>query len=167
MAGSSERAAEIWKVGIGEYKVSQRPHSLKTIGLGSCVGVVIYSPIQKIGGLSHIMLPDSMGFHGDLKPEKFADLAIPMMVEELRQKGSGRNLEAKIAGGASMFSFKNQTPQSQIGQRNVKAVKEILEKLGIPLLGEDTGGSAGRTMWLDMAEMTTWIRMVNQEMMEL
>ncbi|MFY9612497.1 MAG: FliM/FliN family flagellar motor switch protein [Tissierellaceae bacterium] len=86
------------RVGISDYKVSQSPNRLLTLGLGSCVGVAIYDTETKKGGLSHIMLPDSTFFKREMKPEKFADLAIPMMVEEISGGSPSRNLVAKIAG---------------------------------------------------------------------
>ncbi|NLY46747.1 MAG: chemotaxis protein CheD, partial [Tissierella sp.] len=97
--------AEEIRVGISDYKVSVSPNRLITLGLGSCVGVAIYDKVTKKGGLSHIMLPDSTFFTRDMKPEKFADLALPMMVEEISKSKVNRNLVAKIAGGASMFNF--------------------------------------------------------------
>lgn len=166
MINSTEANTETWKVGIGEFKITKSPHSLKTIGLGSCVGIVVYDSVQRIGGLSHIMLPDSTIFNGDKKIGKFADLAIPVMVTELIAMGANeRYLQAKISGGSSMFQFTNQTSLSQIGKRNIEAVKTTLTNLGIPLLGEDTGGTVGRTMWIDMTDMTTRIKAVNQEIM--
>ena len=71
------------KVSISDYKISGPPDKLITIGLGSCVGIAIYDKSSKVGGLSHIMLPDSSFFSRDLKPEKFADLAIDKMVSEI------------------------------------------------------------------------------------
>lgn len=154
------------KVGISEYGVAAHPDTLMTIGLGSCVGIAIYDPLKKVGGLSHIMLPDSTAFKGEQKTGKFADLAIPQMVAEMQQKQK-LQLVAKIAGGASMFQFTKTTPQSQIGQRNVEAVQQVLKELGIPILAADTGGSAGRTMWLDLEKMTLRVRSAYSETKEL
>lgn len=154
------------KVGISEYKVATQPQTLMTIGLGSCVGIAIYDPVKRIGGLSHIMLPDSTAFKGERKIEKFADLALPQMVAEM-QKKQKLQLVAKIAGGASMFKFTKTAPHNQIGQRNVEAVQKVLQELGIPLLAVDTGGSAGRTMWLDLHQMTVRVRTVYSETIEL
>lgn len=114
------------KVSISDYKVSKSPDKLITLGLGSCVGVAIYDKTTKVGGLSHIMLPDSSFFSGKVKPEKFADLAIPMMVNEITKGRSSSNLIAKIAGGASMFSFSDKKDEESIGSRNVLAVSKPL-----------------------------------------
>lgn len=167
MRGSTPVEKEMLKVGIAEYKIASYPQSLMTIGLGSCVGIAIYDPVNRIGGLSHIMLPDSSFFTGEKNPGKFADLAIPLMVEELRKAGSTQYLQAKIAGGASMFSFSKATSHSQIGERNTEAVRRILNDLKIPLLAAETGGSAGRTMWLDLEKLSVCIRAVGSEVKEV
>lgn len=99
------------KVGISDYKISKNPDRLITLGLGSCVGIAIYDQATHIGGLSHIMLPDSKLFTKNIKVEKFADLAIPQMIREINPRNT-RNLIAKIAGGASMFNF---TDDSLVG----------------------------------------------------
>ena len=94
-------------VGISEYKIAQYPDKLMTVGLGSCVGTIIYDEKSKIGGLSHIMLPDSQPFSHkrEIKPGKFADLALPNMVAELQRKVRAPRFKAKIVGGANMFQF--------------------------------------------------------------
>ncbi|MGO1468769.1 MAG: chemotaxis protein CheD, partial [Tissierella sp.] len=105
------------RIGIADYKVSSSPDKLITLGLGSCVGIAIYDSKTKIGGLSHIMLPDSRSFTKEIKVEKFADLAIPTMIKEITKGKTSKNLVSKIAGGASMFSFSKNT--NNIGQRNI------------------------------------------------
>ena len=154
------------KVGISDYKVAKSPYKLITLGLGSCVGIAIYDKVDKIGGLSHIMLPDSTLFHREVKVEKFADLAIPKMVEEITKGNKNKNLIAKIAGGASMFNFTDET-SGNIGYRNVVAVEEKLKELGIPIVGKHTGGNIGRTMIVDLKDFTVNIRMVNREIITL
>lgn len=150
-------AADI-KVGIAEYKISKAPNRLITFGLGSCVGISIYDRFADIGGLAHIMLPDSTQFKNVEKAEKFADLAIPMMVKELTAAGvQTRNLVAKIAGGASMFQFPDKNTYSDIGSRNILAVRASLKRMGIPILAEDTGGRSSRTMILDLADKSVII----------
>lgn len=154
------------KVGISDYKVTKAPNKLITLGLGSCVGIAIYDKRTKIGGLSHIMLPDSSLFFRDIRPEKFADLAIPKMVEEISNGKGTENLVAKIAGGASMFSFSDEK-NGNIGKRNVIAVEKKLKELGIPILAKHTGGNMGRTMIVDLEDFTVNIRMVNRELITL
>ena len=149
------------KVGIADLKITNDPNRLITVGLGSCVGIAVCDKISGIGGLAHIMLPDSTNFSNITNPLKFADLAIPILIDEMKKKGANiRNLKARIAGGASMFNFSDSKMTMDIGNRNSMAVKEILKKNSIPLLGEDVGGNKGRTMILDLSNGSLKIRTV-------
>lgn len=151
------------KVRISDYKLATYPDTLITIALGSCVGIAIYDPITKIGGLSHVMLPDSTMFKPPYKIEKFADLALPQMVKEIRKQTKNHALVAKIAGGANMFQFSSQGEGETIGERNTKAVLESLNKLKIPLLGQHTGGNIGRTMIVDLDDFEVKVRNANRD----
>ena len=155
------------RVSISEFKVSQAPHQLITIGLGSCVGIAIYDTINKIGGLSHVLLPDSSGFASIEKPEKFANLAIPLMVKEIREKNKKTRLVAKISGGASMFFQSENNEFGGIGKKNVEAVLKALQSLGIPVIGEDTGGISGRTMMVNLENFEVTIRTVDKKIINL
>jgi len=156
------------RVGIGEYKASLSPSRIVTIGLGSCVGITLYDSIRKIGGLAHIMLPDSTQFSNVNKPGKFADLALPLLVREMESLGASRwNLIAKISGGASMFNFTDRSLIMDIGNRNVGAVKKALSKLSLKIAGEDTGGNQGRTMILDVCTGRTYIKTVGAGIKEI
>ena len=156
-------------VGISEYKIAQAPTRLITVGLGSCIGTIIYDEASPIGGLSHIMLPDSQPFlhKREIKPEKFADLALPAMVAELEQKIRRPRFQAKIVGGANMFQFQTLNAASNIGQRNIEAVEEVLARLNIPIVAKHVGGSAGRTMIVDLQDFKTMVRQVKQEIVYL
>ncbi|WP_081116147.1 chemotaxis protein CheD [Enterococcus casseliflavus] len=156
-------------VGISEYKIAQAPTRLITVGLGSCIGTIIYDEASHIGGLSHIMLPDSQPFlhKREIKPEKFADLALPAMVAELEQKIRRPRFQAKIVGGANMFQFQTLNTASNIGQRNIEAVEEVLARLNIPIVAKHVGGSAGRTMIVDLQDFKTMVRQVKQEIVYL
>lgn len=156
-------------VGISEYKIAQAPTRLITVGLGSCIGTIIYDEASHIGGLSHIMLPDSQPFlhKREIKPEKFADLALPAMVAELEQKIRRPRFQAKIVGGANMFQFQTLNAASNIGQRNIEAVEEVLTRLNIPIVAKHVGGSAGRTMIVDLQDFKTMVRQVKQEIVYL
>jgi len=131
-------------VGVAQVKIASGPAVLRTI-LGSCVGICIFDRIKKIGGLAHILLP--VDTSNGTAIEKFAETAIPHMVQMLLKEGAKKEfLSAKIAGGASMFKFEASVSLGQIGERNIEETKKVLEKLQIPLLDEDTGGSAGRVI---------------------
>lgn len=153
------------RVGISDYKLAKSPNQLITVGLGSCIGTVIYDERTKIGGLSHIMLPDSKMFVGkqEIKVAKFADLALPQMVEELKQQVAVPRFKAKIVGGASMFEFSSSTTTMGIGQRNIEAVEKVLKELHIQIIAKHVGGNAGRTMIVNLEDFTTTVKIVNQQ----
>jgi len=131
-------------VGVAQIKYGATPTVLRTI-LGSCIGICVYDRMKKIGGLAHILLPENTSKNGN--PEKYADTAIPLMVERLLKDGAKKEfLSAKITGGASMFKFQSNIALGQIGTRNIEETKKVLEKLGIPILEENTGGNAGRVI---------------------
>ena len=136
-------------VGISDYKTSKSPETLVTYALGSCIGTSLYDSSTKIGGLSHILLPENARKSADRM--KYADTAIQDMLEELIRRGASRShIIAKIAGGANMFNFSENSLLDTIGARNIEAVKNELKRLNIPLMGEDTGKNYGRTVYFDL-----------------
>ena len=139
--------ANMIKVGMADLKLCKAPDAITTLGLGSCVGIAIRDPMTKIGGLAHIMLPDSTQFNGTVNVPKFADTGVKELVKIVVAAGAGRTrLVAKIAGGAQMFASNTNSNTLKVGARNVIAVKKKLQELGIRLLAEDTGDTYGRTV---------------------
>ena len=137
-----KRDTDVILIGIGEYYVGDIV--LSSIGLGSCVGLVIHDKTKGIGGLAHVMLPDSQGKKPE-RPGKFADTAISVLLSELTSIGANRTtLVAKIAGGASMFQ--NFSGNLNIGERNVEMLRILLGQEKIRIVGEDIGGNVGRTV---------------------
>lgn len=137
------------KVGMADLKTCVSPDSVITLGLGSCVGIAIRDPLTKIGGLAHIMLPDSTAMtSGCQNIAKFADTGIVELVRQMEKLGASRlRMVAKIAGGATMFAFDgNKSVVGQVGSRNVEASKAKLMELKIPILAQDTGANYGRTV---------------------
>ncbi len=128
-------------VGIGEYHVGN--FQMTSIGLGSCVAVVLHDTRKSTGAVAHVMLPESNGKKD--RPGKFADTAIPTLFNEMIQQGSNkRDIIAKIAGGSSMFKqFKGNL---DIGGRNIEAIKVALQTCHISLVAEDVGGNFGRSI---------------------
>lgn len=156
------------KVGIADLNIANSPDRLITVGLGSCIGIALYDKVQGIGGLAHIMLPDSTLFTTINNPIKFADLAIPELLQKMEKLGSfRRNIKAKIAGGASMFNFSDKSMIMDVGNRNSIAVKTMLSKLSIPIIGEDIGGNKGRTIIFDTSGGTVQIRTVGLGIKEI
>lgn len=130
-------------IGISDFKIGRAPDILVTYALGSCVGTCLYDSALHLAGLSHILLPESSICKEDHNIMKYADTAIAELVRELEAAGaSRRRLTAKIAGGAKMFA----TTGTSMGERNIAAVKSELQRLGIPIIGEDTGSNYGRTV---------------------
>lgn len=138
----------IVKVRMADLQTCVSPDGITTLGLGSCVGIAIRDPGTKIGGLAHIMLPDSTAIRNSQQNvAKFADTGIKELVRQMEALGAKRtSMVAKIAGGATMFNVQGQSDMVQIGDRNVMATKKILKELNIPILAEDTGANYGRTV---------------------
>ncbi|MBD5089710.1 MAG: chemotaxis protein CheD [Clostridiales bacterium] len=135
------------KVGMADLNICSSPDAITTLGLGSCVGIVLYDPVLKIAGLAHIMLPDSTQIRSNENVAKFADTGIETLLRQLIQKGAQRSrMIAKIAGGAQMFAFSAENAMLSIGKKNVIATKKKLSELGIRIIAEDTGDSYGRTI---------------------
>lgn len=133
-------------VGMADLNVAAAPDVLTTLGLGSCVGVVIYDKLRLIGGLAHIMLPNSSGYGGQNRA-KFADTAIIDLMRKMEQLGAKRNgLVSKLAGGAHMFAGTSAKNVLKVGERNIQACVQILTILKIPILANETGGNFGRTI---------------------
>jgi len=144
-------AEAIIEVGMADSKVSKAPVKLITRALGSCVGVVIYDPSRKSGAMAHSMLPDIDKARIKSNPSRFVNSAINNIIEELEKNGSQRSrLTAKLFGGAQMFSFITPESTLNIGQKNVQMAHEILDQLGIKIIAEETGGTFGRTITLDL-----------------
>jgi chemotaxis protein CheD len=134
-------------VGIADMKAAFSPSSIITTGLGSCVGVCIWDSHAKIGGMVHVMLPESGSSNGMMNKAKYADTGVALLVQEIFKLGAAKNhLSAKIAGGAQMFSFPGSISVMRIGERNIEAVKQALELQKIKIVAEDTGGNFGRTI---------------------
>ena len=162
-------ANQVIKVGIAQMDVVKAPNTIRTSGLGSCVGVILYDESKQIAGLIHVMLPDSsLGRSDAVNVAKFADTGIKALIDLLKLEGvHAFKLKAKIAGGAQMFQFTSDKDSMRIGPRNVEAVKLELRKNSIPLVAEDTGGNSGRTIEFDPITSKLNIRTVNQGVSEI
>ncbi len=135
------------KVGMADLKLCISPNSITTLGLGSCVGVAIRDTGNKVGGLAHVMLPDSKEIKNNANIAKFADTGVEELVRQMEKAGARRNMMvAKIAGGAQMFAFKNDNDMLRVGDRNAEGVVKALKELGVPILAQETGGNVGRTI---------------------
>ena len=135
---------ELINIGIADLGVSKSPNILRTI-LGSCIGICIYDTKTGTGGLSHIMLPTSK--KSTPNPRKYADSAIPLLVEDMVRAGAMRNrMIAKIVGGAAMFKHTENSFMGDIGKNNILTVQNILGSMNIEIVSSDVGGDYGRTI---------------------
>lgn len=140
-------------VGVSDMKISNKLESiLVTYSLGSCIGVAVYDPIVRVGGMLHFMLPES-----GLDPEKaeknpymFADTGIPKLFKESYKLGAKKNrMKVVVVGGAQAF---NGGDFFNIGKRNYIAVRKIFWKNNVMVNYQDIGGKANRTLRLDIGD---------------
>ena len=135
-------------VGMADLVVAKHPANLITLGLGSCIGLVIYDQVSKTAGMVHIMLPDSRDTKDNPKPGKFADTAVPVLLDELLKLGVNKSqLRAKMTGGAQMFAIPGKDNAIfAVGSRNIEATTKALAAEGVRLVSSDTGGNKGRSV---------------------
>jgi chemotaxis protein CheD len=147
---------------MSEIKTAASPDILVTLGLGSCVGICLYDPVIQLGGMAHVMLPDSSLAREVTSPGKFADTAVPILLKEMDRRGALRKrLIVKIVGGAQMFSMGGQDDQMSIGLRNVTAVENALKKEGLVILARSVGGNLGKTVTLETETGRVKLRTIN------
>jgi chemotaxis protein CheD len=155
---------DVIKVGIADLNIVKAPNIIRTSGLGSCVGVVLYDSKLDIGGLAHVMLPDSsLAKAQTINRAKYADTAVEELINKMVKIGARKPyLKAKLAGGAQMFQFTSGNDLMRIGPRNVEAVKVQLKRFKIDVVSEDTGGNSGRTIEFNPVSRELYIRTVNK-----
>ncbi|NLT13242.1 MAG: chemotaxis protein CheD [Clostridiales bacterium] len=151
-------------VDIAMMKVARAPEQLYSLGLGSCIGVAIYDPVVRVGGLIHILLPTRQGFeNGNHARTKFADSGITDLVEALVKAGASKTrMKAKMAGGASMFITNGTSSVHEVGKRNIQSSRETLKRLGVELVAYDTGGNKGRTIYFNIETGQLTIKTVDR-----
>jgi chemotaxis protein CheD len=155
-------------VGIADCRISRVPEDvLITYALGSCVGVAIYDPVARVGGLLHYMLPESTidPEKGRSNPYMFADTGIPLLFRRSYEHGAEkRRLMVNIAGGAQVM---DEGGIFNIGKRNALALRKILWKAGVLICSEAVGGSVSRTVRLEMESGRVWLRTEGLQEMEM
>jgi chemotaxis protein CheD len=146
-------------VRIAHHAVERGQGRLVTIGLGSCVAIMVHDRAAKVGGMAHVLLPEAPLGRGVENRAKYATTAVPLLVESVRARGGGGPLVAKLAGGAAFFGPLLGAGR-RMGERNVEAARAALAAAGIPLVAEDVGGSCGRTVIFDIASGALTVRTV-------
>jgi len=140
--------ANTFHVGMADLIVITAPDTLVTLGLGSCIGLVIFDSVAKVAGMAHIMLPESREGAPVDKPGKFANTAVPTLIDAVCKKGALKSrLKAKFAGGAQMLAIPgSQSDFLAVGSRNIQQTTAWLNKYGIKIMDSDTGGNKGRSV---------------------
>ena len=134
-------------VKVAQAAVGGPDDTLVTLGLGSCVAILLHDAEARVGGLAHVLLPEPALSRDQGNASKFATTAVPALVQEMARLGArpGR-LKARLVGGAAMFQTLMVPGSLNMGARNVIASKQALEAAGIPLVAEDVGGDYGRSV---------------------
>ncbi len=139
-------------VRVSDLRTAAGEDTLLTIGLGSCVAIILHDPVAKIGGMAHVLLPSPALTRRTDSPGKVPQTAVPKLLEEMYARGaSSRRIAARLAGGASMFASLSAPGTIQMGERNVVAARQALHAHTLPIVGEAIGGDYGRTVRLYVA----------------
>lgn len=155
---------------LGEVKVSGDPEvTISCLGVGSCIALCMYDPESGVGGVAHIVLPYSdNGAQARGNATKYADVAIPTLLQQMREAGAVRSrLVTKIAGGAQMLSAGTAGKAFDTGARNIEAVKKVLADEAIDIAAEDLGGNKGRTVRLHMGTGKLTVKTVGSPAREI
>jgi len=136
-------------VRVADWAAEAGEAMLITLGLGSCVAIVIHDAEAGAGGMAHVLLPSATLARDQSNPAKFPETAVPLLVERLVALGAVRErLRARLVGGASMFASVASPRAAQMGERNVIAARDACKKAHVPVIGEDTGNDYGRSIYL-------------------
>jgi chemotaxis protein CheD len=140
-------------VRVADLRSGRADDTLVTVGLGSCVAIMLHDAKAKVGGMAHVLLPTPALSRKDSNPAKFPQTAIPRLIELMVAEGAKpQRITARLAGGASMFTALAPPGTIQMGERNLVAAREVLNTHGVPLLAEAVGGDFGRTVRLRVCD---------------
>lgn len=137
---------------------------LVTLGLGSCVAIMLHDPETGAGAMAHVLLPSTSLARDLSNRAKFPETAVPLLIDRLKALGANpRRLSAKLAGGASMFSQLVTPGTIQMGERNVLAARNALRAAAIPIVRESVGGERGRSVRFHVRDGRVEIRSVGAD----
>lgn len=140
-------------VKVADLAVAEGEAVLVTVGLGSCVAIILHDPEARVGGLAHVLLPSKALTRSTDRPAKYPQAAVPALIEKMVALGANpRRITARLAGGASMFASLAPPGTIQMGERNLVAARQVLHAHALPLVGEAVGGDFGRTVRLRCAD---------------
>ncbi|MCU0620185.1 MAG: chemotaxis protein CheD [Gemmatimonadales bacterium] len=140
-------------VKVADLAVASGDAVLVTVGLGSCVAIILHDREARVGGLAHVLLPSKALTRSTDRPAKYPQAAVPVLLERMVALGANpRRIVARLAGGASMFASLAPPGTIQMGERNLVAARQVLHAHALPLVGEAVGGDFGRTVRLHCAD---------------
>jgi chemotaxis protein CheD len=146
-------------VGVADMKVSNNPaESVITYSLGSCIGLVVYDPAVRVGGILHYMLPESSidREKAVARPFMFADTGIPILFKTAYQLGAVKSrIRIYVAGGAEILDQKG---FFNIGKRNYIALKKMFFKNNVIIHQQDVGGNTNRTVRLEIGTGDIYVK---------
>lgn len=150
-------------VRVSDLQVGREGDTLITLGLGSCVAVILHDAATRLGGMAHVMLPSkSLSRRPDL-PGRVPETAVPALLEKLGIMGANpRRLTARLVGGASLFASLSPPGSIQMGERNLVACRQVLNAHGLPITGELVGGESGRSVWFTVGDGKVLVRSAAQ-----
>ncbi|MGA2159164.1 MAG: chemotaxis protein CheD [Dehalococcoidia bacterium] len=169
MTLSSVKNEEMVVVGLGEMQVSSDPNTvLACLGLGSCIGISAYDPVARVGAMVHVVLPHGNPVDCGKSPTKYANTALPAMVNQMESKGAVKSrIVIKIAGGAKIIHTVPVGSILDIGDRNITAVKSAVAENKLSIKAEDIRGTLGRSMWLSIDTGITKLRTTASPVVEI
>lgn len=151
-------------VKVAQHAVGREDDILVTLGLGSCVAILLYDRVARVGGLAHVLLPEQTLARDASNPSKFASSAIPLMAREMCELGARKGrLDARLVGGASMFTNLMAPGTLNMGERNLISARRVLQEMGIPILGEEVGADYGRSVRFRVGEGRVIVSSVGKE----
>jgi chemotaxis protein CheD len=156
------------RVHVADAAVAQGEAVIASIGLGSCVAIVLHDPEAQVGGLAHVLLPSDSMARDRSNRAKFPSSAVPLLLEQMRALGAlDRRITARLVGGASMFTSLLSSTGMQIGERNLLASRKALALARIPVIGEDAGGGHGRSVYFHTGDGRVEVRSMAKGNVEL
>jgi chemotaxis protein CheD len=145
------------RVRIAHHAVADGGSRLVTIGLGSCVAILIHDAAAKVGGLAHVLLPDAAPGRRVENCARYASTAVPLLLDVMKAVGATGPYAASLAGGATLFGPLLAFGGS-VGARNIAAARKALAAARVPVVAEDVGGESGRTVSFDVATGVVKVR---------
>lgn len=147
-------------VRVADAAAARSDVTLVTLGLGSCVAVILHNPVVGAGALAHVLLPDESLSRDTSNPAKFATTAIPLLLDRMATYGPLRDVTARLVGGARMFAQLLPQGGVNMGERNILAARKTLQAAGVPITAEDTGGEYGRSVYFHVGTGRVTVRSI-------